>query len=347
MSSSHRLALATGIFVLAGVAAPAAAQARYDFPGGRVEVLGLRRWTLQMLQDSIRKYVPGQSLHDAACMVTLRDSLHFAEASVTTYMLAPPGAPRRDFLSITLVEPEDRARVVWDERPRNEFTSMLPDYAGIILPVTDSVGGLWQRRLRPWHEAYFFEPTRRARRLADAPAAARADAERLWSFLEARRAEPHRQLATKTLRNDGFYVNRLVAAMVLSNFPANDSTWWVLTRALRDPREQVRGTASVALSTLPDRTVDWRPAVADLRLLLGGTNLPAQREVIDLLVRTKVDPSLAAPLLRDNGDWVLAHLGSEAPGASTSAHSLLIRLNGGTDLGRARAPWAEWIARLR
>ena len=67
--------------------APAAlpAQARYDAPKARVEVMGLKRWTLPMLRDSIRHYVPGQDLHDAACMVTLREKLGFADALVTTY----------------------------------------------------------------------------------------------------------------------------------------------------------------------------------------------------------------------------------------------------------------------
>ena len=46
-----------------------------------------------MLQDSVRRYVRGQELYDAACMVTLRDSLHFAEASVERFEMAPPGQP--------------------------------------------------------------------------------------------------------------------------------------------------------------------------------------------------------------------------------------------------------------
>src|SRR5262245_25528250 len=55
------------VLVVAALPAPVVAQASYDFPNGTVEVLGLRRWTLAMLRDSIRRYVPGQDLHDAAC----------------------------------------------------------------------------------------------------------------------------------------------------------------------------------------------------------------------------------------------------------------------------------------
>lgn len=81
MTKFATLGTLTAVSLIAGLSAPApvAAQVAFDSPKGRVEVLGLRRWTLGMLQDSIRHYVRGQELYEAACMVTLRDSLHFAE----------------------------------------------------------------------------------------------------------------------------------------------------------------------------------------------------------------------------------------------------------------------------
>jgi hypothetical protein len=120
-----------------------------------------------MLQDSIRRYVPGQELHDAACMVTLRDSLHFAEASVTRFEMDPPGGPKLSFLSIKVVEPEQAARVQWDVRRRSEFSSLLPDYAPLILPVTDSTGGVWRGQLLHWLQ--FPDSVGRERAIARAP----------------------------------------------------------------------------------------------------------------------------------------------------------------------------------
>src|SRR5205085_2176246 len=145
---------------------------------------------------------------------------------------------------------------------------------------------------------------------------------------------------------DGFWANRMTAAVVLSNFGAQDSTWWVLVRALRDPHEAVRESALGALRHLPTRTLDWRPSASDLRLLLGGTNLPAITTVFDLLARTNVAPELAPHLLRDNADWILDHLGSETPMAGDTAHRLLVQLNGGRDLGRTRAAWESWTRSL-
>ena len=71
----HRRAVAcSALCVAACLLTPCSggAQVAYGAPTGRIEVLGLRHWTLAMLQDSIRRYVPGQELHDAACMVTAR-----------------------------------------------------------------------------------------------------------------------------------------------------------------------------------------------------------------------------------------------------------------------------------
>jgi hypothetical protein len=304
----------------------------------------LRHWTLAMLQDSIRHYVPGQELYDAACMVTLRDSLHFAEASVEKFQMAPPGAPQRSFLTIKVVEPDQAARVQWDTRPRSEFSSLLPDYAPLILAVTDSTGIVSRGRILYWLQ--FADSLSRQRAVARGDAGRRDDGSRVFAFLSERRNERDRTRAMRVLAQDGFWVNRMVAAAILANFGAHDSTWLALVSALRDPHEAVRQAAGQVVSSLSPRPIDWRPAVIDLRLLLGGTNLPAITTVFDLLARTSVAPELASQLLHDNSEWVLDHLGAETPMAADGAHRLLVRLNGGQDLGRARGDWVAW-ARAR
>ncbi|HSQ30432.1 MAG TPA: hypothetical protein VLN49_11315 [Gemmatimonadaceae bacterium] len=330
--------------VLLVLPGPCSSQIAYDAPTGRVEVLGLRHWTPAMLKDSIRHYVPGQELHDAACMVTLRDSLHFADASVEHFVMAPPGQPRRDFLTIKVIEPDQAKRVQWDVRRRDEFTSLLPDYAPLILPATDSMGGVWRGPILYWLQ--FSDSSARAQAMSRASASARGDGERVVTFLTSRRAEADRVRAMRVLARDGLWTNRMVAVAVLSNFPDRDSTWLALAHALRDPHEGVREAAANVLRGLPSRHVDWQGATGDLRLLLGGTNLPAMQTVFELLARTEVAPELAPRLLRDNADWVLEHLGSETPMASDAAHRLLVRLHRGNDLGRTRAAWADWIQRL-
>ncbi|MEO5567682.1 MAG: hypothetical protein ABIR92_04285, partial [Gemmatimonadaceae bacterium] len=301
-------------------------------------------WTLTMLQDSIRRYVPGQELHDAACMVTLRDSLHFGEASVVHFEMAPPGQPPRSFLTIKVVEPEQAGRIQWDTHARDEFSSLLPDYAPLVLSMTDSTGGVWRGPLMYWLQ--FSDSTERQRAVSRAPERGRADAGRVFTFLAGHAVEGDRKRAMRVMKRDGFWANRMTAVAVLSNFAAHDSTWWVLVRALRDPHEGVREAVGSVLRAMPSRPIDWRGSASDLRLLLGGTNLPAMQSVFDLLARTAVAPELARSLLLDNADWVLDHLNSETPMASDSAHRLLVRLNGGRDLGASRSAWATWVRAL-
>lgn len=323
------------------------AQVAYDAPDARVEVLGLRHWTLKALQDSIRHRVPGQTLADAACMVTLRDSLHFADALVNDLTYSPaPGQPARHYLIIKVVEPQDSARVRWRPAPRDSFTVLRPSYATVILPVTDSLGRLMIGRLLGPLQLYNHDSAVRAAAIKSRPATARADAERLWSFLNAHRTEADRRTALAALRRDGPYANRVVAAAVLANFAKQDSTWWALAEALRDGNEAVQTAALEVLHGLPSRPVNWAPVVPALRALLGGTNVGATQDVMELLERTQVSAALAHPLLHDNGSWVLTHLRAEYPGASVAAHALLLRLNGGHDLGASDAAWARWLATL-
>lgn len=183
--------------------------------------------------------------------------------------------------------------------------------------------------------------------LEGAPPTRRADAERLWSFLDAHRAESDRRTALAALREDGPYANRVAAAAVLANFAEQDSSWWALVEALRDGNEAVRATAVTALRVLPVREVNWAPVAPSLRALLGGTNVSATQAVMELLDRTKVSPALASPLLgKGNGDWLLTHLRAENPLATYSAHALLVRLNGGVDLGTQDTAWMRWLATL-
>lgn len=232
----------------------------------------------------------------------------------------------------------------WDTRPRNEFSSLLPDFAPLIMAVTDSTGGVWLGRLAYWLQ--FSDSTRGQRALARASESERADANRVTAFLRAHRTEADRARAARILTKDGFWVNRMTAAAVLSNFASHDSTWFLLVRALRDPHEGVREAAGSVLRALPARPIDWRGSVNDLRLLLGGTNLPEMQSIFELLGRTDVAPALASALLRDNGGWVLDHLGSEAPMANDAAHRLLVRLNAGRDLGSSRSAWEAWVRAL-
>jgi hypothetical protein len=52
---------------------------------GSLEIIGLRRWTVPMLEDSLRRIRPDVALGDAACAAILRDSLGFPDAAVLRF----------------------------------------------------------------------------------------------------------------------------------------------------------------------------------------------------------------------------------------------------------------------
>jgi hypothetical protein len=323
----HRRRIATLAALTIAVAAASAPRARaqvaYDGPHGRVEVLGLHHWTLAALEDSIRHRVPGQSLADAACMVTLRDSLHFADALVENlnYQSTEDG-PFQKYLIIKLVEPQDSSRVRWTKTWRDSFRVLRPEYAKLVLPVTDSLGGLELERIHGPLQYYGREFADRAEAMREWPPYVRADAERLWAFIDAHESDADRRTAIATLNRDGEYANRVAAAAVLAGHALRDSTWWALAEALRDGNQAVRTTALLVLQNLPARKVDWRPATSGLRALLGGTNMNATQAVMTVLAT------------------------AEYPGARYAAHALLVQLNGGRDLGTDAAVWQRWIAAL-
>lgn len=333
-------------FAFALVVQPLRAQVAYDSPRGRVEILGLQQWSLQMLRDSVRSRVPGMELHDAACMVVLRDSLGFADVLVSSLHYASNDSPVQKFLVIKLVEPQERMRVQWLQTRRDTFTVLRPEYAPIVLAATDTGGGFWKQRVLWPLQFYGRGPQARSEALAGAPAQVRTDAERLWTFLEGRRGEADWRRARRALRHDGQYANRLIAASVLANFPERDSTWYALTEALRDPSESVRHAAAAVLQAFPPRVINWAPQAETLRLLLGGTNVGGTQQVMEMLVRTQISPSLARPLLHRNTYWVFSHLRAEYPRAATSARALLVQLHGGVDLGPQAVRWSDWVATL-
>lgn len=161
-------------------AAPLGAQDRYDTPTARVEVLGLATWTRRMLEDSIQRFAPGRKHHDAACMATLRYDLKFPDALVVRYRGFRQG---KDFVSIRVIEPTGRRAAHWRALPVNARASLIPAYAPLIVPVTDSTGSTRLERLTSVVENR--DSTERARTLAFLDSTALLDDARASEFLRA------------------------------------------------------------------------------------------------------------------------------------------------------------------
>jgi hypothetical protein len=156
-----------------------------------------------------------------------------------------------------------------------------------------------------------------------------AEEETWFASLQKRGSEEDFKLALDRLSHDGNYKNRAVAAMILANFGHRDSAWHALARGLSDANEIVRVVCAELLLTLANYTprgVDWSASASDINFLLSGTNLRAYPWVLDILIKTKVSPKLAEPLLHGDGsELLIAYLGASQARERSLAHKVLVR----------------------
>ncbi|MFN2564179.1 MAG: hypothetical protein ABR499_04120 [Gemmatimonadaceae bacterium] len=305
----------------------------------RLELIGLKRWTLPMIQDSLRRYAPKDSLLSHACAAILREKLKFADASVVYYETTISGEQMKPYMAVTVVEPQDSGLV----RYRRPFRNSLP-----ARRAWEPVGAVFEN-----HNAAFQRALQRPDfLLGDAPLLEVDSAIRpalpLRRFLRAHRARKDRQRALATLATDGNWQNRVAAVVLLANFASSDPAWWALADALRDPMAPVGGTAAQVLSVLrrgAPRRVNWAPATETVRALLDGTNLFVHNEIMEVLAATEVNPALARPLLKDGGYIVLAKLRSQGTAERQAARRFLVQV-AGRDLGDDPAAWEEWVRGL-
>jgi hypothetical protein len=87
-----------------------------------------------MIQDSLRRYAPKDSLLSHACAAILREKLKFADASVVYHTTTIAGKPMKPYMAVTVVEPQDSGLI----RYREPFRDSQPARPARILP-------------RPWH----------------------------------------------------------------------------------------------------------------------------------------------------------------------------------------------------
>lgn len=317
----------------------AAAQTVLENSELRLELIGLKRWTVPMIEDSLRRYAPTDVLLSHACAGVLREKLKFADASVSYYTRVTDGKPEKTYLAVTIVEPQDSGLI----RYRGPFRDSLPArraWAPIRAVFQNHDIAFQTAAQRPdflWSVA----PLRGADSVL-------APALPLRRYLRAHRGPRDRQLALAALASDGNSANRVAAAVLLANFSGSDSVWWALADALRDPVTQVNGTARQVLGALvvrAPRRVDWAPVTPALRAILDGTNLFAHNRLMEVLAATQIDSTLARPLLKDGGYLVLAKLGSQGWAERQAAHRFLVQITG-QDLGDDPGAWQEWIRGL-
>lgn len=317
-----------GLFLLAG---SAVAQEPESPRTTVVEILGLEDWTRQMVEDSVAKYQPGISLADHSCAVILRDSVGFAQAASQTYNIRG-----RDTVWVVLpvVEPRMRDRV----RFRNYHVKRPPvqewtELAGLLNENPRSMSPLQHPEvLLAGADSVFGSPV---------PAETRDLRRKLRSHATPRDWD----LARTTILTDSSIPNRTVAALVLSNFPDRDSTFYLLAEGLRGTDSGTAASNMVlsALTRGAPRPVDWIPARDALVALLGGTNLFAYTTVLSTLAVTEIDPAMGRALAQLNPALLLDHLGAENPFSPPPAHRFLTHISG-QDFGRNVMMWEQWLS---
>jgi hypothetical protein len=308
--------------------------------GKTVEVIGLRRWTIAMLQDSMAKYAPGEALTSHACAAILRYKLGFADAAAVSYAPWPGDSVERVVVSV--VEPQDSARVRYRAASFDSTTPHRPWAEAIAIVARHPVA---------IHAAVeMYDAWRRAPQTS-VPAWAARDSTSVREyvrFLAAHAAVADYRTAQRLLLTSRDYRTRIVAATVLGNFLDRDPAVHTLLLAVIERDGVVRDIAGQVLSTLlraRRRPVRWTPAASTVHAILDGTNLFSLRPVMELLVATSAGPADAPGFLHGGGAMLLAYLGARQPDLNTTARRLLITLRG-RDLGPDPARWREWIATL-
>jgi len=308
-----------------------------DTEKGKVEFIGLKRWSIKMIEDSLAVHSPkGHGLW--GCAAELVADLHFADASVIRY-----SEDSGLYSVITVVEPQDSTQIQFRSKPTGSET-ILSEYTPLDSIISKDYMS-FQIALVNYH-LFLTGRTDSLRTLLREWGVDSAIVYNIWRFLVSKRDERDKSLALRTSLHNPNQRNRMIASAILANFPQDNASWCTLMEVLRDREPIVNITARQSLTTMArhsTRTVNWSPCVETLRHLLAGTNLFAYTTVLDVLQQTGISPPLASQLLNESTkDLLLANLQAHHQNERNLAHAFLRSL-AGEDLGNDPAMWRKWI----
>jgi len=322
-----------------------------------IEVIGLRRWTVDMIQDSLRRYAPGKTLDSANIAATLRQKLHFADATVDTSVQVFDENETTQ-ITVSVREPQDSARVHYapqalDTIPRvtewkaitaklwgGDNTRRLTVVAGRHLagPVRDVVDSSVRAHPITNRLGYAFETP-------EDSIAARS----VLDDLGKRTTDHDFTTAVGTIEQSTSLPDRIVAVLILANFPARDSAWRALAKAAVGQQQardaSIAAQALVGLSERFARPVDWTPLATTIHDVLDGSALMALPAMANAVARTGASPADAKTYLARGGEMLTAYLERANPDLTEPAHRLLVVLHG-SDLGTDPEQWRAWIRSL-
>jgi hypothetical protein len=299
---------------------------------GKVEFIGLELWSPQKIQEKLG-YSSTDGLH--FCAAELKKTLGFPDAAVNVSL-----EEGRLYTVITVVEPQYTERVQY--RPEPSTSLATPDEWRDLLPLAE------QRKFI--NNLLDYGQSLKGAVKVQKPYLRDSDLDKSWwPLLQQRRSERDYQQALRSLIGDRDYRNRMIAAVILTNFADRNAAWLALMDGVRDQNPFVNGTCSQALQTLTTyfpRKVDWAKAAPSIHHILNGTNLFACKLVMKTLTKTKVAAKLAPSLLRNSGAKLLfAYLKANHKEEREVAHQLLTQLSR-KDFGYDDEKWRAWVASL-
>lgn len=313
---------------------------------GLVQIAGLFRRTPQDIERLIQEKSPGTNLSSGACAAVLEYELGFPDAAVIRHSRMILGGPdsmqEAPITLLLLVEPEDAERV--------RFLPAPPDSTGPVPEWSEQYARYPMGRLAYAIRKRLQRPGSRGQIFPDGmPDTMRVLADRGVEFLAAHNTEDDRLRALDVIRSDRDWINRAMAAAVLTNFPEEDPSWWAIVEVIRGTGPQdYAGTEGImalqGLGIAHARPVDWGPAAETLRAIMDGTNLFAVAPLMQALTMTEISPELAEEVIGD-GRYVVAYLQSPNRSIRLQAEQFLRQISG-QDYGDDVARWEEWIASL-
>jgi hypothetical protein len=308
----HR-GMKTRIILLLCIACASSAPAQT--PDTVVEVLGLKKWTFQMVQDSVAHYAPGTTLGSWACAVILRDSIGFAQASVQEVQF-----PDHVYRTLAVVEPDERKTL----RPLTlrDSAALRPEWRGLIAALAASPNsfGFLQDR------AFFTGASNTA---LGRP----ADSATLRVRNEVLRAATMTEIddAVRGFTRDKGQDTRVASALVLGQKADDPRAWLALMKGLRGPSDYATSAGQMVLSGMirsNPPAINWKPAENDIAGLLAGTNLFAYLDVLNVLSATRIDPALGRKLARKHKSLLVDNVNSKSPMRRSSTMRFVNHISG-------------------
>ncbi|HKG95228.1 MAG TPA: hypothetical protein VKA84_25140 [Gemmatimonadaceae bacterium] len=337
------LTLASAAPAQDAVALPTHASARdvIETASETIQFVGLKRWTAQMILDSLSARFPGGFPSASVCASHLMQVLEFPSATARSRLLrdADERGTKR-FVEIVVVEPQDAATV-----ERRAFTDSVADrdeWLPAVLPMRRH-REVYQHALQDYR-LLLGDST-----LTDDYVRARPTASALRDFARMRNEAGDYDRALWTLAHDANPSNRVAAALIVAARPATDSTWWALVDAASGATERSPApfSAAMLLRTLTrgaPRRVDWAPALPALRRAFGGAGLMTVDFVMDALVATGVDRCTAVAAMRGNERLVLSRLAAHDARTRARVRGFLSSVTG-EDAGEDPAKWEAVLSR--